>query len=417
MSFILNKIFSVILSIGLLLTGVFPGLAGEKTEIPIEDIIVEEKIDYSVGVNTIKNKIISSYEEWLTIEQKLYYKEKADFDVSFFDDYSLAVHVAFKSGGGHKIKATLAVQDKFTVTVHFKQFETSGITTDDVPPVLIIVPVNKTVVKAEFISDGSESPGEAVMLSPETAKMVNLGTDSKWDNYGKNIYYNYDKWVEAFGSNNDVMNLGYDKAYFEEGALAAIVIVHPNPDWHARVDYIVRKTFELRVFYTRVTEEEIPLEVISYELIVVPIDKNIMMLESRCIGEERPGIQDFYTVSLDKNDFDMNSAPTIFADFDSWIEIFKDVEAVETLGFDEEFFEEYSLAVTTVTLSASNYWIEIYSVKENEEQVKVLYYEVYEGEGVTMVSDELFIVPVSKTVTQAEFDSLGTFDLYEMLSE
>ncbi|MBO5291493.1 MAG: hypothetical protein J6B35_07890 [Clostridia bacterium] len=193
--------------------------------------------------------------------------------------------------------------------------------------------------------------------------------------------------------------------------------MHPNPDWHARVDYIVRKTFELRVFYTRVTEEEIPLEVISYELIVVPIDKNIMMLESRCIGEERPGIQDFYTVSLDKNDFDMNSAPTIFADFDSWIEIFKDVEAVETLGFDEEFFEEYSLAVTTVTLSASNYWIEIYSVKENEEQVKVLYYEVYEGEGVTMVSDELFIVPVSKTVTQAEFDSLGTFDLYEMLSE
>ena len=54
------------------------------------------------------------------------------------------------------------------------------------------------------------------MISPETAKMVNLGTDSKWDNYGKNIYYNYDKWVEAFGSNDDVMNLGYDKAYFEE---------------------------------------------------------------------------------------------------------------------------------------------------------------------------------------------------------
>ena len=181
------------------------------------------------------------------------------------------------------------------------------------------------------------------------------------------------------------------------------------------VDYVIRKTFELHIFYTSVMEIESPLEVMEYDLIVVPVDKSIVMVESRCIGEEKNGIQDFYSLPLNGNEIDQDFTSTVFSDYSSWKGAFGDYQEAADLGFDEVFFETYSLAVTQTTLPAPNYWLELYYLREDAEQAKIWYYKVYDGEGTPEVREELFVVPVSKDITKVEFDCIGEIDKYEYL--
>lgn len=416
MSLIINRILSLFLSFLLILSGVIPELAGEEKEIPVEDaVVIEERyLNNHLSLGMISNMIIKSEAEWKMLSALNENSEDPGFDSDFFADYSLAAHVTSKSGGMHKIKVISAFQDRFTATIHFKQFDSSGETTTDEPLVLVLVPVAKTVVKAEFIDEGSESPGDPVVMSTENVKIVSLD-DSDCVKHSRSVFYTYDSWIEAFGSNKDVTDLGYGKDYFEDGALAVAVVKYSNPGWRTRVDYVIRKTFELHIFYTSVMEIESPLEVVEYDLIVVPVDKSIVMVESRCIGEEKNGIQDFYSLPLNGNEIDQDFTSTVFSDYSSWKGAFGDYQEAADLGFDEAFFETYSLAVTQTTLPAPNYWLELYYLREDDEQAKIWYYKVYDGEGTPEVREELFVVPVSKDITKVEFDCFGEIDKYEYL--
>lgn len=415
MGLIFNRIVSLFLSFLLILSGIIPELAGEEKEIPVEcAVVIEERyLNNRLSLETISNMLIKSEAEWKMLAVLNENSDDLGFDSDFFANHSLAAHVTSKSGGMHTIKVTLAKQNRFTATIHFKQFNTSGVTTCDAPPVLILVPVAKTVVKSEFIDEGSETPGEPVAISAENVKVVNLESDFECTGYGEKVYYNYDKWIDAFGDKEDIINLGFNESYFEDGALAVFVVCNPSPSWNARVDWIIRKTFELNIFFTRVTEEEVHLDVLEYELVIIPVDKEVVTMNVRCIGEEHPGVQDFYTVPLNGNEIDQEFTPTVFSDYSSWKEAFGDYEEAADLGFDEAFFEMYSLAVTQTTLPASNYWIELYYFSKNDKKAKIRYYKVYDGEGIPEVREELFVVPVSKDITQVEFDCYGEIDKYE----
>lgn len=347
---------------------------------------VEDKVA-SVASNK-DVQIVHTYEDW---QKVITYDYDEQFDEAYFEQGSVVVISVEGPDLNYKpvVKKATELNGVLDIAYNVEGMIPrilSGVSTVS----LIIVETSKNIETVNIDETVIERPfyNHTDLLRP-----VAIATDEKDGNV--TFIRDYEAYVEAV-PNKSFRSAYYDRDFFEEYSLVLVTVAVPDSGYYIKFSYddIFESGNALELGY-QIKEDSYQgnKDMIIYQGFLVQINKNVTDVNINEISDKKH----FYYYGAETFTLPDNFENTVIHDYESWSKLYSGTDSI-LAKYNEEYFENGSIAAVAVTLPDANRKVRLRTLKENGSTLE-LKSRISESDTPNSVN-QIIIIETSKNITE-----------------
>ncbi len=347
---------------------------------------VEDKVA-SVASNK-DVQIVHTYEDW---QKVITYDYDEQFDEAYFEQGSVVVISVEGPDLNYKpvVKKATELNGVLDIAYNVEGMIPRilfGVSTVS----LIIVETSKNIETVNIDETVIERPfyNHTDLLRP-----VAIVTDEKDGNV--TFIRSYDEYIKAV-PDKSFRSAYYDRDFFDEYSLVLVTVAVPDSGYY--IDFSYDDIFEngntLELGY-QIKEDSYQghKDMIIYRGFLIQINKNITDVNINEISDKKH----FYYYGAETFTLPDNFENTVVHDYESWSKLYSGTDCILS-EYDEEYFENGSIAAVAVTLPDANRKVRLRTLKENSSTLE-LKSRISESDTPNSVN-QIIIIETSKNVTE-----------------
>lgn len=347
---------------------------------------VENKVGSAAPNKDVK--IVHTYEDWQNVRT---YDYDEQFDEAYFEQGSVVVISVMGPDLNYMpvVKKATELNGVLDIAYNVEGLlprMLSGVRTVS----LIIVETSKNVETVNIDETVIERPfyNHTDLLRP-----VAIATDEKDGNV--TFIRDYKAYVKAV-PDKSFRSSAYDNDFFDEHSLVLVTVAVPDSGYYINFSYddIFESGNALELGY-QIKEGSYQghKDMIIYQGFLVQINKNVTEVNINEISDKKH----FYYYDAETFTLPDNFENTVIHDYESWSNLYSGTDDILS-EYDEEYFENGSIAAVAVTLPDANRKVRLRTLKENGSTLE-LKSRISESNTPNSVN-QIIIIETSKNVTE-----------------